>query len=144
MMISIGADHGGFELKNRIVEFLGQKGFSVIDNGTFSCESVDYPDFAKKVVKDIQSGSAKFGILICGSGIGISIAANRHKGIRAALVTRKEFAELSRQHNDANIIVLGGRFTSFEEAEEYVEIFLKTPFEGGRHQNRINKIETEN
>jgi ribose 5-phosphate isomerase B len=144
MMISIGADHGGLELKNSIVEFLKESGHSIIDNGTFSPDSVDYPDFAKKVVEDIQVGSAKFGILICGSGIGISIAANRYKGIRAALVTRKEFAELSRQHNNANIIVLGGRFTPFEEAKEYIGIFLETPFEGGRHQNRIDKIEIKN
>jgi len=141
MIISIGADHGGLELKNNIALFLKEKGYQVIDNGTFSPESVDYPDFAKKVVSDIHNGSASFGILVCGSGIGISIAANRHKGIRAALVTRKEYAELSRQHNDANIIVLGGRFCSFEEAKEYIDIFLKTPFEGGRHLNRINKIE---
>ncbi len=141
MIISVGADHGGFELKKKIVSFLKNSGYEVIDNGTFSSDSVDYPDFAKLVVKDISLKKADFGVLVCGSGIGISIAANRHKGIRAALVTRKEFAELSRRHNNANIIVLGGRFTPFEDAEEYISIFLKTPFDGGRHQQRTDKIE---
>jgi len=141
MIISVGADHGGFELKDSIVNYLKKSGHEVLDNGTFSSDSVDYPDFAKLVVKDIQQEKARFGILICGSGIGISIAANRHPGIRAALVTNKEFAKLSRQHNNANIIVFGGRFTSFEEAKEYIDIFFITAFEGGRHLNRINKIE---
>ena len=141
MIISVGADHGGFELKEKIINYLKVSGHEVVDNGTFSSDSVDYPDFAKLVVRDIQAETAQFGVLVCGSGIGISIAANRHSGIRAALVTRKEFAELSRQHNNANVIVFGGRFTPFDEARECLDIFLSTPFEGGRHQNRINKIE---
>ncbi len=141
MIISVGADHGGFELKEQIVNYLKMSGHQVIDNGANSSDSVDYPDFAKLVSKDIQEKKAEFGVLVCGSGIGISIAANRHNGIRAALVTRKEFAKLSREHNNANVIVFGGRFTSFEEAKEYLDIFLSTPFEGGRHQNRIDKIE---
>jgi ribose 5-phosphate isomerase B len=141
MIISVGSDHGGFELKEKIVSYLKESGHGVLDNGTFCENSVDYPDFAKLVAEDIQQLKAQFGVLVCGSGIGISIAANRHKGIRAALVTRKEYAELSRQHNNANIIVFGGRFTPFEEAVEYLDIFLSTPFEGGRHLNRINKID---
>lgn len=141
MIISIGADHGGFELKRELVGFIKSLGHSVIDNGTNSPDSVDYPDYAKLVAHDILEKRADFGVLICGSGIGISIAANRFKGIRAALVTRKEYATLSRQHNNANIIVFGGRFTTIEEAKEYLEIFLLTPFEGGRHEKRVCKID---
>lgn len=141
MIISIGADHGGFELKRELAGFIKSLGHSVIDNGTSSSDSVDYPDYAKLVAHDILEKRADFGVLICGSGIGISIAANRFKGIRAALVTRKEYATLSRQHNNANIIVFGGRFTTIEEAKEYLEIFLLTPFEGGRHEKRVCKID---
>jgi ribose 5-phosphate isomerase B len=141
MKISIGADHGGFELKTELVKFIESLGHSVTDNGTDSPDSVDYPDYAKVVAHDILEKRADFGVLICGSGIGISIAANRFKGIRAALVTRKEYATLSRQHNNANIIVFGGRFIKFEEAKEYLEIFLLTPFEGGRHEKRVCKID---
>ncbi|HNZ54782.1 MAG TPA: ribose 5-phosphate isomerase B [bacterium] len=141
MKISIGADHGGFELKTELVKFIKSLGHTVIDNGTNSPDSVDYPDYAKVVAHDILEKRADFGVLICGSGIGISIAANRFKGIRAALVTRKEYATLSRQHNNANIIAFGGRFIKFEEAKEYLEIFLLTPFEGGRHEKRVCKID---
>ena len=141
MKISIGADHGGFELKIKLVEFLKDSGHTVIDHGTNSPDSVDYPDYAKLVSADILEKRADFGVLVCGSGIGISIAANRFKGIRAALVTRKEHAILSRQHNNANIIALGGRFTTIEEAKEYLTIFLSTPFEGGRHEKRVCKID---
>lgn len=142
MKISIGADHGGFELKTQLVKFLKDSGHTVIDNGTNSADSVDYPDYAKLVAHDILEKRADYGVLICGSGIGISIAANRFEGIRAALVTRKEYAELSRAHNNANIIVFGGRFTTVEEAKEYLTIFLTTPFEGGRHEKRVCKIES--
>lgn len=141
MKISIGADHGGFELKTKLAEFIKSLGHNLFDNGTYSSDSVDYPDYAKLVAKDILEKRADFGVLICGSGIGISIAANRFKGIRAALVTRKEYAALARQHNNANIIAFGGRFTTFEEAKEYLNIFLSTPFEGGRHEKRVCKID---
>jgi len=141
MIISIGADHGGFELKEELAEFIKSSGHSVIDRGTDSPDSVDYPDYAKPVAQDILEKRADFGVLICGSGIGISIAANRFNGIRAALVTRKEYAALSRQHNNANIIVFGGRFTTAQEAKEYLEIFLSTEFEGGRHEKRVCKID---
>ena len=141
MIISAGADHGGFELKDKLVAMLRKEGYEVIDNGTNSPDSVDYPDFAKSVARDILEKKADFGLLVCGSGIGISIAANRFKGIRAALVTNDDYARLSRQHNNANIIALGGRFTSYEDAEKWLKIFLSTPFEGGRHERRIEKID---
>ena len=141
MIISAGADHGGFELKDKLVAMLRKEGYEVIDNGTNSPESVDYPDFAQAVARDILEKRADLGLLVCGSGIGISIAANRFKGIRAALVTNEDYARLSRQHNNANIIALGGRFTSYEDAEKWLKIFLSTPFEGGRHERRIEKID---
>jgi len=141
MIISLGADHGGFELKDKLAQYLKEKGYEIIDNGTNSSESVNYPDFGAIVAKDILEKRAELGVLVCGSGIGISISANRFKGIRAAMVTRKEYALLARQHNNANIIAFGGRFTSFEEAKEYLDIFLSTPFEGGRHEKRINRID---
>ena len=141
MIISAGADHGGFELKDKLVAMLRKEGYEVIDNGTNSPESVDYPDFAQAVARDILEKRAETGLLVCGSGIGISIAANRFKGIRAALVTNEDSARLSRQHNNANIIALGGRFTSYEDAEKWLKIFLSTPFEGGRHERRIEKID---
>ena len=141
MIISAGADHGGFELKDKLVAMLRKEGYEVIDNGTNSPDSVDYPDFAQAVARDILEKRADFGLLVCGSGIGISIAANRFKGIRAALVTNDDYARLSRQHNNANIIAFGGRFTSYEDAEKWLKIFLSTPFEGGRHERRIEKID---
>lgn len=141
MIISAGADHGGFELKDKLAAMLRKEGYEVIDNGTNSPDSVDYPDFAQAVAHDILEKRADFGLLVCGSGIGISIAANRFKGIRAALVTNPDYARLSRQHNNANIIALGGRFTSYEDAEKWLKIFLSTPFEGGRHERRIEKID---
>ena len=144
MIISLGADHGGFELKNRLSEFLRSEGHEVIDNGTNSPDSVDYPDFAKPVAHDILEKHADFGVLVCGSGIGISIAANRYRGIRAALVTSADYARLSRQHNNANIIAFGGRFTSFDDAKEWLKIFLSTDFEGGRHERRVSKLDELN
>ncbi len=142
MRISVAADHGGFVLKQHIVSFLQREGHTVMDRGTDSEASVDYPDFALKVVKDILSGDAERGIIMCGTGLGISMAANRHKGIRAALVHSDEYAKLCREHNDANILAMGGRFTSFEDAERFTSIFLTTPFEGGRHVRRIQKIDS--
>ena len=141
MIISAGADHGGFELKDKLAAFLREKGFTVIDNGTNSPDSVDYPDYAKAVARDILEKRADYGLLVCGSGIGISIAANRFRGIRAALVTNPDYARLSRQHNNANVIVFGGRFTAFEDAKNWLEIFLSTGFEGGRHERRIAKLD---
>ena len=141
MKIAIGSDHAAFDEKNKLVTYLENKNFLVKDFGCFSKDSVDYPDYANLVSKEIQNNNYDFGILICGSGIGISIAANRYKGIRAALCTSQFHAEMSRKHNDANIIALGSRITSVDEMFNMICKFLHTEFEGGRHQNRIEKIE---
>ena len=141
MKIAIGCDHAAFDEKNNLITYLENKNFLVKDFGCFSNDSVDYPDYARLVAKEIQKNNYDFGILICGSGIGISIAANRHKGIRAALCTSKFHAEMSRKHNDANIIALGARITPIDEMFSIISKFLDTEFEGGRHQNRIEKIE---
>ncbi len=141
MKVSVGADHGGFDAKSELVEFLKLKKIEVIDEGTMSSESVDYPDFAEKVCQDILSGRAQLGILVCGTGIGISIAANRHKGIRAALLYSDEAARLAKLHNNANIAVFGGRTMSVQEMEQRLGIFLNTEFEGGRHIRRLEKLD---
>ena len=141
MKIAIGCDHAAFDEKNSLIAYLENKDFLVKDFGCFSNDSVDYPDYARLVAKEIQNNKYNFGILICGSGIGISIAANRYKGIRAALCTSEFHAEMSRKHNDANIIALGARITPIDEMFSIISKFLDTEFEGGRHQNRIEKIE---
>jgi ribose 5-phosphate isomerase B len=139
-IIPIGADHAGFNLKGKIIEFLESKGYQVEDFGCFSEESIDYPDFAHPVAELIEQNTGMLGILICGSGNGINMTANKHKGIRSALCWNNEIAALARQHNDANIVALPARFISEQEALEIVETFLGTAFEGGRHQRRIDKI----
>lgn len=139
--IVIGSDHGGFLLKRSIVSFLKKKGFKVEDMGTFSQTSMDYPDTAFKVARSVRKRPDSKGILICKSGIGNSIAANKIKGIRAALCQNIKSAKLSRLHNNSNILVLGALFVSAKKAEKIVEVWLKTPFEGGRHLRRIKKIE---
>ena len=141
MKISIGSDHGGYELKEKIIKFLNAKKHRVIDRGTNSAESVDYPDYARKVARDVAARRAKFGILICGSGIGMAMAANKVKGIRAASVESAYNAKMSRAHNDANVITIGARITRPADARKWVDIFLKTKFEGGRHVRRVQKIE---
>ncbi|WP_156300382.1 ribose 5-phosphate isomerase B [Streptobacillus canis] len=141
MKIVIGNDHAGVEYKNQLVDYLVSKGIEVINVGTDSADSVDYPDIAKEVSKRVLDKTANFGILICGTGIGISIAANKVPGIRAALVTNELCARLSRQHNDANILALGARVTGIELAKSCVDAFLTAEFEGGRHSNRVGKIE---
>ena len=141
MKIAIGCDHAAFDEKNNLITYLENKNFLVKDFGCLSNDSVDYPDYARIVAKEIQNNNYDFGILICGSGIGISIAANRHRGIRAALCTSEFHAEMSRKHNDANIIALGARITPIDEMFSIISKFLDTEFEGGRHQNRIEKIE---
>jgi ribose 5-phosphate isomerase B len=138
--IAIGSDHAGFEFKVEIIKFLEQKGFQVKDMGAYEDKSVDYPDYAHPVADAVEKREVSFGILICGSGNGVCITANKHSGIRAALSWREDVAELARRHNDANIICLPARFIGLEEAKKMIETFLATPFEGGRHQNRINKI----
>ena len=140
MMIAIGCDHAGYEYKTSIVRMLKQKGYEVADFGTNSPDSVDYPDFAHPVAQAVESGKATHGILICGSGNGVCMTANKHKGIRAALCWKVELAALARQHNNANIICLPARFVSLRLARKMVETFLETPFEGGRHERRVGKI----
>ncbi|MBK18327.1 MAG: ribose 5-phosphate isomerase B [Rhodospirillaceae bacterium] len=138
--IAVGADHGGYEMKEELAKQLDGMGFKVLNLGTDSSDSVDYPDFALLVVKAIEDGNADQGVLVCGSGIGMSIAANRHKGIRAALCNDAISAELARQHNDANILVLGERLTEIVKAKQCVERFFSTDFEGGRHERRVKKL----
>ena len=140
MKISIGNDHAGPEYKKAIVQFLEQKGHTFINHGTDTIDSVDYPDFGHLVAIDVQNKIVDFGIVICGSGNGIAMTVNKHEGIRAALCWTKEIAALARQHNDANIISIPARFTSIPQAVEMVDTFLNTAFEGGRHQNRVDKI----
>lgn len=141
MKLTIASDHGGYELKDYLIKYLSSKDILIEDLGAFDEESVDYPDYAKEVVKKILNKEADFGILVCGSGIGMSITANRYKGIRAALVSEPISAKLTRMHNDANILCLGGRLIGKDMAKEIVDVFLHTPFEGGRHERRIGKIE---
>lgn len=141
MTLSIGCDHAGFELKETIKNYLTQKGISFTDNGTYSANSVDYPDFAHKVALDVVSKRCDLGILTCGSGNGVAITANKHKGVRAALCWTQEIAKLARQHNNANIIVLPARFITTDEAFRCLDSFLNTSFDGGRHESRVNKIE---
>lgn len=140
LRLAIGCDHAGFQLKQEILKWLQEQGYQVKDHGAYSEQSVDYPDFAHPVALAVENKEADFGVLICGSGNGISMAANKHAGIRAALCWKKEIAELARQHNDANIISLPARFITTDEAIQSVNVFLNTSFEGGRHQNRVNKI----
>ena len=139
-VIALASDHGGLDLKNVLIEKLKKDGYEVLDLGTNTHDSVDYPDYAALMAKTIKEGKAERGILTCGTGIGISIAANRFPHIRAALVHDAFGARLCRQHNNANVLVMGGRTTGIEVAFECVDIFLKTEFEGGRHANRVNKL----
>jgi ribose 5-phosphate isomerase B len=142
MVLAIGTDHRGFALKEKIKKYLQDKKYNVIDFGTDSTASVDYPDFAVKVGKSVSGKESDFGIAICGSGIGICIAVDKVKGIRAVNVNSDVLAEMSRRHNNANVICLGSDFVDFENAIKYIEIFLHTDFEGGeRHERRTNKID---
>ncbi len=140
MRIAIGADHAGFLLKQRLLEFLKKNGHAVADQGTNSQESCDYPDFAAAVAHCVARGAADCGILVCGTGVGMSIAANKVAGIRAALGTTPEEVRLTRQHNNANVLTLGARFIAEQDAEVLVDIFLNTDFEGGRHERRLAEI----
>ena len=140
MKISLGADHAGFELKQKIKQVLEREGAEISDQGTSSGESVDYPDFARKVGLEVAGKKADYGILICGTGIGMSIAANKVAGVRAAKANTEQEAALSRQHNDANVLALGARILDEEAALKIVRSWLRTPFEGGRHQRRVDKV----
>lgn len=141
MKIALGADHGGYELKNQIKKHLEAKGYEILDLGTNSSDSVDYPEYGRAVGEAVTNCEAKFGIVVCGTGIGISIAANKVKGVRAALCTNTSMARLTREHNDANVLAIGARMVGDVLALEMVDTFLGTEFEGGRHANRVAKIE---
>jgi ribose 5-phosphate isomerase B len=140
MKIALGADHAGFALKEQIKQHLVRKGFEVDDRGTYSTASVDYPDYARAVGDEVTSQTAEMGILVCGSGIGMAIAANKVPGVRAANVRSEEEAELSRRHNNANVLALGARWMDENAACRIVDRWLSAPFEGGRHQRRVEKI----
>lgn len=140
MRVSIGSDHAGLGLKERLEEHLIAAGYDVSDVGTHDGDPVDYPDLAAAVGTAVSSGEADRGVLVCGSGIGVAIAANKIRGVRAANVSDPEMARMSRLHNDANVVTLAGRYLSQDAAREIVDVFLKTAFEGGRHQRRIDKI----
>lgn len=137
---AVGGDHAGFTYKNDLIQYLKDQGIEVIDFGAYSLDSVDYPDFAHPVANAVESGETTFGLLLCGSANGVAITANKHQGIRAGLAWNTEVASLIRQHNDANIICLPVRFISLEEAKACLQVFIDTPFEGGRHQGRVDKI----
>lgn len=140
MKIVIGSDHAGYEYKAKLVTLLTGKGIEVEDIGPFSTDSVDYPDFAHAVSENVEQGKSDFGILLCGSAQGVTMTANKHQKVRAALCWMTDIAELARQHNNANVLTLPARFIAYEYAEQIVETFLSTEFEGGRHENRVNKI----
>lgn len=138
--IAIGSDHAGFHYKEQIKTWLAQQGWMVEDKGTYSTDSTDYPDYAHPVATMVEEGNAAAGILICGSGNGVCMTANKHQGIRAALCWNEELAALARQHNNANVLCMPERFVDYATAQKMVELFLSTPFEGGRHQKRVEKI----
>jgi len=141
MVILIASDHAGFDLKGLLSERARDMGHEVVDLGSPSRESVDYPDYAHELARRIAAGKADFGVLVCGTGIGMCIAANRHAGVRAALCHDAFTAELARRHNDANVLCMGGRTTGPGLAIQMLDIFLATPFNGGRHERRVKKIE---
>ena len=138
--IVIGCDHAGFGLKNKVIEHLEEMGYTVIDVGTDSTESCDYPIFAHRLCKKIQEGEAPLGILICGTGVGMSLVANKHKGIRAACCENTFSARMTRMHNDANVLCFGERVIGYGLACDMVDLFVDTPFEGGRHQARVDDL----
>ena len=139
-MIGLASDHAGFELKQFVKQYLEEKGFEYKDYGTYSEASCDYPDFGHALAEGIEAGECEKGIAICGSGEGISMTLNKHQSIRAALCWKPEIAHLARQHNDANVLVMPGRFITNEEAEAIMDEYLSTDFEGGRHARRVAKI----
>jgi ribose 5-phosphate isomerase B len=139
-IIALGADHAGYSLKEKLKTWLAADGHRVIDHGTHSTESVDYPDYAAAVAQAVRAGDAERGVLICGSGIGMAMAANKVAGVRAVVAADPTVARLSRQHNDANVLALGARLTAAGQALEVVQAWLATPFEGGRHARRVDKL----
>ncbi len=141
MKISIASDHGGLTLKNAIKEYLQQQGHTVVDFGTNTSESCDYPDFARPAAQSVAKGESQFGIVVCTTGIGVSMVANKVKGVRCALCVNVDMAQMTRHHNNANVLALGARYVEIESAKQIVDAFLNTPFDGGRHQRRVDKIE---
>lgn len=141
MRVAIGSDHAGYELKDAIVKILKNNNYEVVDFGTCDSKSVDYPDYGLKVAEAVKEGDCEKGIIICGTGIGISVSANKVPGVRAALCTNSLMARLSREHNNANVLALGARIVGFDLAIDIVETWLKTEFLGDRHQKRVDKIE---
>ena len=140
LRIAIGADHGGFDLKERVRNYLADQGHAVADLGTNSTDSVDYPDFARKVAERVSAKGADFGVVICGTGLGVAMTANKVRGIRAAPCSETLSARFARSHNDANVLTMGGRLIDYSTAVKILDVFLSTPFEGGRHQRRVDKI----
>jgi len=140
MKIALTSDHAGYEMKNKLLEYLQEKGYQVADLGCYSSEAADYPDFGHKIANNISENISDYGISLCGSGNGINMTANKHPLIRSALCWNVETAELARRHNNANICALPARFLTFDEARQIVDVFLNSSFDGGRHQRRIDKI----
>lgn len=138
--IAIGSDHAGFEYKEELMHYLQAKGLTVRNFGTYSADSVDYPDFAHPLADAVEKGECSFGILLCGSANGVAMTANKHQGIRAAICWNQSIVELARKHNDANVLCIPARFVSLEVAQKMIDEFISTEFEGGRHANRVNKI----
>ncbi len=144
MKIAFACDHGGLELKNGLIQYLSQQGYEVQDFGTYTKDSCDYPDFAHKAAQAVQDGVCQRGVVVCTTGIGVSMVANRHSGVRCALCSSTDQAELTRKHNNANMIAFGQKYITLDMAKLMVDIFLKTEFEGGRHVRRVEKIEVKN
>ena len=141
MKISIASDHGGFDLKNKIKQYLTSQGHEVRDFGTFTTESCDYPDFARLAAQAVASGECERGIVVCTTGIGVSIVANKVNGVRCALCVNDDMATMTRRHNNANVLALGQKYVDEQTAQKIVDAFINTPFDGGRHQRRVDKIE---
>lgn len=141
MKVAIGSDHAGFEMKGRVKRWLESAGHEVVDVGVFNSERADYPDLGHQVAKQVSDGAVERGVLVCGSGIGVCMVANKHKGVRAANCTLEFQAEMSRRHNDANVLCLGERVVGVDLAEKLVQVFFTTEFEGGRHEGRVDKID---
>ena len=142
MNIAMASDHGGLDLKNRVKQYLEECGHQVVDFGTYTSDSCDYPDFARPCAEAVANGSCERGIVVCTTGIGVSIVANKVKGVRCALCTNSDMATMTRRHNNANVLAMGQRYVDFDTAKQIVNAFLSTPFDGGRHQRRVDKIET--
>jgi ribose 5-phosphate isomerase B len=141
MKIAVGSDHAGFDLKEYVKKYLEQQKIKIVDYGTDSDDSVDYPDYGKKVAKAVQRGEVDRGVVICGTGIGISMVANKYKNVRAALCLYPKMAEMARRHNDANVLAMGGRLVAPQLALDILDVFLNTNFEGGKHKRRVDKID---